>query len=229
MAKKLFLGALAVSALVAALHTAQAQSPQPGGQQPTMGQQPMGPAQMQAQKNLQNALTQAQAIAPIFSNPVAWRGEVPAGVMGPNAPATTSQGTANCSPILQGAWYTCEVNDKMGSGTNASNWMGHMVVGYDATANSYKGVMIDNMGTGLETLDGTLTGKKFTLTTTAPVMMMGQSQKQRLSFDYTDPNNIQFTDERQYAGQQGWVLNEKATLKPYTSAATRQASTPTRR
>ncbi|MGC4117540.1 MAG: DUF1579 family protein [Myxococcales bacterium] len=251
MAKRILLGVLAAAALGLSLQAAKAQT---AGS--ATGQQNM-PGAMGGQKNLQTVMSQAQAIAPVFSNPVAWRGEVPSGAMGQNAPQASSQGVANCGPLVQG-WYSCDVTNRYMStqtgqgGTGASDqsgqggtgqmgqtgsmsnmpmmsWAGHMVVGYDANANAYKAIMVDNQGTGLMTYDGTLNGKKLTLTGTAPMMMMGQSQKQRLSFDYTDPNNIQFLDERQPSGQQTWTTFEKATIKPFAGTMNRQASTPSRR
>jgi len=248
MAKRIFLGAVVAAALAAGPPAAPAQPAQPEGGPggSAAGQQQPAQGAAASQQHLQMAMRQAQAIAPVFSNPVTWRGEVPAGALGQNAPPATSQGVANCGPVAQG-WFACDVTNRItasgmaGQGGTGSgqmgqmpssppmSWAGHMVVGYDPNANSYKAVIVDNRGTGLITYDGTLSGKKFALTSTAPIAMGGQMQKQRLSFDYTDPNNIQFTDERQSAGQQSWTMVERGALKPNTGAVTRQASTPSRR
>lgn len=161
-----------------------------------------------------------EAIAPLFTGSYTWTGQIPAGVTAANAPATTTQGQASCRKILDGLWYACDITDRMQGGEAMH---GHLAVGYDRGAKAYRGVMLDNMGSSLAPLDGTLDGKRFALETPTDVTMMGQRMKDRITFNFTDPNNIKFTDEHKLPGKD-WQVFETSTLKRAMRPA--QARTP---
>jgi len=163
-----------------------------------------------------------KAIAPIFGVGAAtWKGDVSAGGMGPNSPATTSHGKVATHTMLGGLWYACDVEDTYGTGKEAMTWKGHMLVGWDSNAKAYKGSCVDNMG-AMASFDGSLDGTKFTLVTPSEVMMMGQMMKDRLTWDMADPKAIKFTDEHQVSGGD-WMVVESATMmaaaKPMASKA----------
>lgn len=167
---------------------------------------------------------QDRAIAPLFSGTGTWTGNVPAGAMAPDSKAMTSSGKSMCRPILNNLWYTCDIQDQMGS--PAQTFRGHLVVGYDRGIDAYRAVMVDNLGTSLTELHGTLNGKKLVLETPNATPMMGKVMKDRLTFDFTDPKNVRFTDEHQPAGSQSWQLFEQGTI--HTQGASPQARTPGR-
>lgn len=156
--------------------------------------------------------SEMKAIEPIFGDvTLEWKGNVEAGAMGPGSAATHSQGKAASRRILDHAWSVCEFEEKYGEGKAAVTWKAQMVVGFDTIAKAYKAVLVDN-SRSMTSFDGRMEGRKFVLETSAPVLMMGQLMKDRLTWDMTDPRNIQFTDEHQPVGG-AWALGESATLK----------------
>jgi hypothetical protein len=156
--------------------------------------------------------SEMKAIEPIFGDATfEWKGKAEAGAMGPGSAPTHSQGKMTVKRILDHAWSACELEEKYGDGPTATTWKAHMVVGFDAIASMYKAVLVDN-ARSMTQFDGRLEGQKFVLETPAPILMMGQSVKDRLSWDMTDPRNILFTDEHQLVGGE-WTLAESATLK----------------
>src|SRR5262245_44403131 len=169
-----------------------------------------------------------KAIAPVFGMGGTWTGKVPEGAMGPSSPATTTQGKANCHSAVDGFCYVCDVQDKMGSGKDAMLWKGHIIIGYDMPSSKYQAYMSDNTG-ALTAFDGTLDGKKFSLETPNEVMMMGQSMKDRLTWDFTDENAVKFTDEHLVSGG-SWTTFETAVMKPMkpTTAAPKPTTTSSR-
>ena len=160
-----------------------------------------------------------KAIAPVFGTSGTWHGKVEAGAMAPDSPATVSQGKAMCHPIAGGMWYSCDVEDMWGTGKQAMTWKGHMTVGYDLASKSYKALVVDNMGT-MSMFDGTLNGTTFVLETPTDVMIMGTSMKDRLTWDFSDPKAIKFTDDHKVSGSD-WKLCESATLTPIAKTATK--------
>lgn len=155
---------------------------------------------------------EVKAIAPVFGTSGTWHGKVEPGAMGPDSKATVSRGKAMCRPIVGGMWYACDVEDTWGAGKDAMSWKGHMTVGYDLPSKSYKATVVDNMGT-LTMFDGTLNGTTFVLETPNEVMMMGSPMKDRLTWDFSDPKAIKFTDEHKPTSSD-WKLCETATLVP---------------
>ena len=160
-----------------------------------------------------------RAIAPIFGTSGTWHGKVEAGAMGPDSKATVSHGKAMARSILGGMWYACDVEDTWGAGKDAPTWKGHMVVGYDLTSKSYKATVVDNMG-AISMYDGTLNGTTFVLETPNEVMIMGMSMKDRLTWDFSDPKAIKFTNDHMASGGD-WKLCESATLTPVAKTATK--------
>jgi Protein of unknown function (DUF1579) len=153
-----------------------------------------------------------KALEPIFGDvEMEWKGKLEAGAMGPGSKETHSQGRLISEPILDHRWSVCELEEKYGDGKMATTWKGHMVVGFDTMAMSYKATLVDNAG-NMTQFDGRFEGRKFVLETPAAIVMMGQPTKDRLTWDLTDTHNIQFTDEHQLAGG-AWTLAESGTLK----------------
>lgn len=156
---------------------------------------------------------ESQALGSFFSTGATWTGEVPAGALGPDSPATTSHGKAVCHEILGGFWYVCEIEDVMGTGDNATTWNGHMVVGYDVNEGAYRAMIADNLG-NLTEFEGEMDDNTFVLETPEPVMMMGQMMKDRLTWVKQDDGNMKFTDEHQMGDDEDWTPFETAVMKP---------------
>jgi Protein of unknown function (DUF1579) len=153
-----------------------------------------------------------KALEPIFGDvEMEWKGKVEAGAMGPDSKETHSQGRSISERILDHRWSVCELEEKYGEGKTATTWKGHMVVGFDTMAMTYKAVLVDNAG-NMTLFDGRFDGKKFVLETPTAIQMMGQPTKDRLTWDLTDTHNIRFTDEHQLAGG-AWTLAESGTMK----------------
>jgi len=160
---------------------------------------------------------EVKAIAPVFGTSGTWHGNVEPGAMGPDSKATVSRGKAMCRTIAGGMWYACDVEDTWGAGKDAMTWKGYMTVGYDLPSKTYKASVVDNMGT-LSMFNGTLNGTTFVLETPTEVMIMGQSMKDRLTWDFTDSKAIKFTDEHK-TSDADWKLCESATLIPMAKPA----------
>jgi hypothetical protein len=143
-------------------------------------------------------------LAKFFKGTATWKGNCPAGAMGPNSPAMSTKGEATFKEMLGGWWYVGDVSDEMGSGKDAMTWKGHMIVGWDGGAKAYKAYSADNMGSSAS-WTGTLDGDKFVLETDQPVMQMGQSMKDRLTWARNADGTINFTDEHQLAGSTDWT------------------------
>jgi hypothetical protein len=146
-------------------------------------------------------------ILKLFGHGATWEGQVPKGALGPDAPATTSHGKAFCGPIVDGFWCRCLVEDTMGSGQEAKTWRGHMIVGYDLAAKSYRGMVVDNTGS-LAMYDARMDGGTLTLETPEPVPFMGVMLKDRLTF-VAGPDGIMtsFKDEHK-VGDGEWTAFE---------------------
>jgi hypothetical protein len=162
---------------------------------------------------------EVKALAPIFETGGTWKGKMEAGAMGPESKETVTHGKAVSRPILGGLWYACDVEDNAGTGKDAMSWKGHILVGYDLTSKSYKAACVDNMGT-ITMFDGRLEGSKFVLETPNEVMMMGTMMKDRLTWDFSNPKAIQFTDEHMVSGGD-WQLAESATMQPSSKSSTK--------
>ncbi|MHB8876620.1 MAG: DUF1579 family protein [Myxococcaceae bacterium] len=194
----------AAAMAVASISAAQGQPAQPSRPQTGQAQ----PQTMQPPRPGEEVL----AIAPVFGKSGTWTGRVPAGAMSPDSKEMVSHGKANCRKALDGLWYTCDVQNVYGTGANAMTYKGLFVVGYDLGEKGYRALSVDNYGVS-SILTGTLEGKKLTLETPTEVIMMGEPTKQRLTFDFADPNNIKYTDQHQRAGGD-WMVFEEAVIKP---------------
>jgi len=166
---------------------------------------------------------EVKAIAPIFGTSVVWQGKIEAGAMGPDSKPTASHGKATGRSILGGMWYACDFEDTWGTGKGAITWKGQMTVGYDLAARSYKSSFVDNLGT-FAMFEGTLNGTTLVLETPTEVMIMGTSMKDRLSWDFSDPKAIKFSEEHK-AINSDWVLVESATLVPAAKPAAKPMTT----
>ena len=165
---------------------------------------------------------ETKAIAKIFNSSYTWTGDVAAGSMGPDSPAMKSYGKAVGHTMLGGYWYACDVEDRWGEGKNSMTWKGHMLVGYDNNTKGYVGMCIDNTG-GSCTYQGQLNGTIFSLETPNEVSIMGQMMKERLTWDWTEPGSIKFTDEHQIGGAD-WKASETAIMKHGSSTASNHTS-----
>jgi hypothetical protein len=200
------------------------------GQQGEEQGQGQGGAGTQAQQTQQPGVpptpsAQDQAIQPLFGRGGTWTGQVPAGARGANSPATTTEGRADCRAIAGGLWYTCDIEDRIAPGSPDSvDLLAHMTVGYDRSAQGYQATIVDNQGSAMRSMNGNLSGTRFVLETPRATTSRGVTAKNRLTFDFSDPNNIAYTAERQLPGQD-WTVLEKATIHPRT-ARQAQASTP---
>lgn len=157
------------------------------------------------------------ALFKILGHGAAWKGELPAGALGPNYPAMTSHGKASCAPIVDGFWCLCELQDTMGSGKNAVTFRGHMTVGYDLGTKSYRATLVDNSGV-LTSYNGQMGDGTFTLETPEPVSIMGTMMKDRLTFT-AGPNGLATTVKDEHQGADGaWSTFETDHLTPAAPA-----------
>src|ERR1043166_5407686 len=99
----------------------------------------------------------------------------------------------------------------------SGTWHGKVEAG--AMGPDSKATVADNMGT-LTVYDGTLNGTTFVLETPTEVMMMGTSMKDRLTWDFSDPKAVKFSNEHKPSGGD-WTLSESATLMPLGKSATK--------
>jgi hypothetical protein len=156
---------------------------------------------------------EAMALAKFFKGTATWKGDIAAGSMGPNSPATTSHGTAVCRQEDGGMWYTCDVQDMVGSGKDAMTWKGHMVISWDAAGKAYRSYCADNLGT-TSVWTGRMDGDNtFVLETDQPINSMGQTYKDRLTWVLNGDGTAKFTDEHQMQGSSDWTAFESATAK----------------
>lgn len=180
------------------------------GAQVQLGPQPLKPG------------PEDEAIAPLFGSSGTFVGQVPANALGPGSKATSSHGRVSCNRIADGLWFACDVYDNIDS-PQATPYVGHYVIGYDRQARQYRASVADNQGAGLYTMNGTLNGKQFALETPTDINMNGRMMRDRLTFDFSDPNTITWRDE-QKMGDQPWKLFESATMQVTRTA--RQARMP---
>ena len=188
-------GILTVASLVAgSVSTGMAQSSPPSSSEPMAKPKP-GP--------------ETAALLKLFGHGATWKGEVPAGALGPDSPATTSHGRATCGPIVEGFWCACELEDTMGPGKNAMVFRGRMTVGYDLGTKAYRATLVDNTGL-LSMYNGQMGDGTFTLETPEAIPFMGTMVKDRLTF-VMGPNGTvtSFKDEHQ-AGDGAWTAFETA-------------------
>ena len=159
------------------------------------------------------------AIRPIFNGAIAANGRVLPGAMGPDSKDAPSHMTGTCKDLFGGLSYACDIQDKVGAGKTAMTWKGHMVVGWDVGAKAYKASVVDNMG-AVGNYDGKLEGKTFTLETPTEVTEMGMKFKDRLVWDFSDPNAVKFIDQHQTGGG-AWSTVEEQTGKGARAAGKR--------
>jgi hypothetical protein len=147
------------------------------------------------------------ALLKLFGHGATWEGQVAAGALGPDAPATTSPGKAACRPIAGGFWCMCDIQDTMGSGKQAMTWRGHMIVGYDLGTKSYRAATVDNTGV-MSIYTGRMEGGTLALETPEAIPFMGMMLKDRLTFvGGADGAMTSFKDEHQ-VGDGGWSAFE---------------------
>jgi len=145
----------------------------------------------------------------LFGHGATWKGEVPAGALGPDSPATTSHGRAVCGPIVDGFWCACELEDTMGSGKNAMVFRGRMTVGYDLGTKAYRATLVDNTGL-LSMYNGHMGDGTFTLETPEAVPLMGTMVKDRLTFAM-GPSGVVTSFKDEHQGSDGaWTAFETA-------------------
>jgi hypothetical protein len=134
------------------------------------------------------------------------------GALGPGSPELPTSGLLSGTPVADGFWYTYDITSTVGTGDGAFTWQGHLVVGWDAAAAGYRGLLADNIGMWVP-MRAELAGTTFTATSELAVPLMGQPTKARFSWDFADPDRILFTNEHQ-AGDGPWQLWERETITP---------------
>ncbi len=153
---------------------------------------------------------ETKALTPLVGNFTS-TGKLVAGAMGPGSPELPTKGKQLCKWILGGLWLQCEISDTAGSGKQAFTWLGHIVVGWDFQAKAYHSVGVDNMGATFD-LNAKVDGAKLVMESARDQMMMGVPMKYRLTYDFSDPKAIKFTDERSTKGAP-FQLAETVTFK----------------
>jgi hypothetical protein len=154
---------------------------------------------------------ETRALLPLAAD-MTWTGKIRAGAFGEGSPEMTETGQQDCAWSVDGLWLTCDLRSTMGSGKNAKNWVGHVVMGYDYFAKEYRATVVDSMG-GANVLSGKLDGSRLTLTSLLEQNVGGKACKGRLSWDWTNPNSIKFVSENSKDGGPFQVVQE-LTLKP---------------
>jgi hypothetical protein len=139
-----------------------------------------------------------------------WKGRMVPGALGPGSPELPTRGTLNGQAVGDGWWFLCDIESTAGTGDKALTWKGHLVVGWDPSSNAYKGLLVDNVGM-MVPLNGELTTAKFVLTSARPLPLLGTMTSARFTWDFSDPNEVKFTNEHQVNGGP-WTLWEEETI-----------------
>ncbi len=123
-----------------------------------------------------------------------------------------TQGKADCKWSVDNLWLSCDVQSTAGQGGEAKTMRGRADIGYDYQAQEYRATMINNMGSAM-LMTGQIEGNKLSLTSALPQMIDGEPCKNRLTWDWSNPNAIKFTVE-QSKGNEGFRLIEEASMRP---------------
>jgi hypothetical protein len=140
-----------------------------------------------------------KALAALFRGISTWAGTMSPGALGPGSPQLPTSGSVDSSEITDGFWYTCDIISTAGTGPDALTWKGHLVVGWDANASGYRALLVDNIGMWVP-LRAELVGTVFVATSQAPLPLMGHLTSARFTWDFSDPDQIRFTNEHQVDG-----------------------------
>ena len=87
------------------------------------------------------------ALAPFYKD-WRWSGTIEAGGMGPGSPEMRGTGSAVCSLIQGGLWYSCqfEQDQHLVDGTFVLKWQLTWITGWDRAAGEYRACSADNNG-----------------------------------------------------------------------------------
>ncbi len=151
-------------------------------------------------------------LAKIFNIKATWAGFLKAGALGPGSPEMPTSGTYDSKTIADRFWYVCDMDIAFGAGNNSLHWKGHMAVGWNEMNKTYSAVLVDNLGIYLP-MTGEMKGEIFILTSTIGNTLNGKKTKARFTWDFSQQDNIQFTNEHQ-ADDGPWQLFEVETIKP---------------
>jgi hypothetical protein len=110
------------------------------------------PAMQEMMKKWQEAMTPGPAHKTLAGMEGTWDAEVKSWMGGPGAPPTVSKATSTIKMVLGGRYLQEEVSGQMMD--QPFNGMG--ITGYDNLNKKYISFWIDNMGTGMSTMDGTM-------------------------------------------------------------------------
>ncbi len=152
-----------------------------------------------------------EAVRWIFGGTIEWRGEIPAGELGPGSPARSSRGRMRCTLAEGGFAYLCEVEDAIGAGKDLLDYRAVLVVSWDALGQAYRAFSSDNTGRTLSYL-GRLDGDRFTLQTPEEYARNGGHMKDRLVWTRTAGGGLEFRNERQF-DEEEWKVYERAQIR----------------
>jgi hypothetical protein len=133
------------------------------------------PSQEEMMKRWQEAMTPGEAHKKLVSFVGSWDAEVKVWMAGPAGEPTVSKGTSEHKMILGGRYLQQDyTGDMMGQ-----QFIGVGVTGYDNMKKKYVASWIDNMGTALSTMEGTIDkdGKTITMWGTMDEPMTGEKGK----------------------------------------------------
>lgn len=144
-----------------------------------------------------------------------WTGAVHANGMGPGSPEMDVVGRMTCRDIMDGLWIDCDCSqDQFVGGEKLIGWQLRLIVGWDALAREYRGVLVDSNGvTGI--MRGELRGATFTMTPMTEVQAAGQPAVIRLIWDAGDPQALHWRNEASINGGP-WFLIEDYVCVPTT-------------
>ena len=153
---------------------------------------------------------EAALLSTIFSGNQQWEGIMPADTMGPGSPELPAQGNVVNMAVADKFWFVSDMEVSYGGPQPVMTWRGHLIIGWDESAQAYKGILADNLGI-MVYLKGVVEGQKLVLTAEKPGIMMGQEVLARFTYDFSNPQSIRFLNEHQINGGP-WNVFEEATL-----------------
>ena len=102
---------------------------------------------------------------------------------------STSKGSATFQVIMGGRYMQQRFRAKM----QGQSFQGMGITGYDNAKKKYVGIWVDNMGTGIMSVEGTYDAKKQTLTEIGTSSSPTGTMKMRMTSHYIDKDKFLFT------------------------------------
>ena len=141
-----------------------------------------------------------------FTKSATWEGLLPAGALGLNAPAMPTKGFVKCKWSANDLWLIAEIEDVMGTGTDARVWKAVWVSGWDYGHKEYRGAIFDSFGNS-SMMRGVLSGQMLVFESMDDIIMHGVATRLRFTFDKSAAKGVKFIAEHTVNGK--YVIDEQ--------------------